>query len=81
LAVEFHQKSARIQTATRREFSQRHCGAHLPRVAVNENAQASMDRFRHDLISHKRTRETQRFEKKGKKFPQSFSALFVFFGD
>jgi len=47
MAVDLDQESARVQAATRREFPQRHRGAHLPRVAVDENAQALLDRFRH----------------------------------
>jgi len=49
MAVEFDQQPAHIQTATRRELPQRHRGADLPRVAVDEDAQALLDRFRHNF--------------------------------
>jgi hypothetical protein len=38
LVIEFDQQPARIQAATRGEFSQRRRAADLPSVAVDENA-------------------------------------------
>ena len=58
--VKLNQKLARIEPATCRELAQRRRGAYLPCVAVDENAQALLDRFGHKSISHKSTRKTHK---------------------
>ena len=47
LLVEFDQDPSRIKAATDRQFTQCHRRADLPRVPVDENAEALLERFGH----------------------------------
>ena len=47
--VELDEQAARVEAAALRELTEGRCGADLPRVTVDKNAQASLDRFRHTL--------------------------------
>ena len=49
LVVELDQNAPRIEPATGGEFAQGRRRADLPRAAVDENAEALLDGFRHKL--------------------------------
>ena len=50
LLIELHQHAPGIEPATGREFPQRHRRPDLPGVAVDENAEALLERFGHRLF-------------------------------
>jgi hypothetical protein len=46
--IEFDEEAARIETATGGEFAERGGGADLAGLAIDENAESLLDRFRHE---------------------------------